>query len=146
MDIEELSDRAQITDALHRYTVAVDTGEWDRLDTVFTRDAQIDYTESGGIAGGFAEVKAWLAVNLPAFSRARMHTLGQIVISFATPRDEAKVTAYFHNPMMIDDPTAGPGAKRLVEVGGLYHHSFVRTTTGWKSRRLHEQTVWTRGF
>lgn len=68
------------------------------------------------------------------------------MISFATPRDEAKVTAYFHNPMMIDDPTAGPGAKRLVEVGGLYHHSFVRTTTGWKSRRLHEQTVWTRGF
>ncbi|WP_141014557.1 nuclear transport factor 2 family protein [Nocardioides sambongensis] len=146
IEAAELSDRAEITDALHRYTIAIDTGEWDRLDSVFTRDAQVDYTESGGIAGDIATVKPWLAENLPAFSSARMHTLGQVVITFATPRDEAKVTAYFHNPMVIADAAAGAGATRVVEVGGLYHHSFVRTVRGWRSRRLHEQVVWTRGF
>ncbi|MEQ6902775.1 nuclear transport factor 2 family protein [Nocardioides sp. YIM 152588] len=143
MDLDELIDRTEITDALHRYTVAVDTGEWDRLDTVFTADARIDYTESGGIAATYPEVKAWLAEALPAFSAKRMHTLGQVVIAFGSPREEAKVTAYFHNPMMVAD---GKGGTRLVEVGGLYHHSFVRTDAGWRSRRLHEQTVWTRGF
>jgi hypothetical protein len=148
MDLAELSDRTEINEALNRYTIAIDTGEWDRLDTVFTPDAQIDYTESGGLAAGFAEVKPWLAENLPAFSTKRMHTLGQVAISFANTRDEARVTAYFHNPMLIADGRAGAGAERLVEVGGIYHHNhtFVRTEAGWRSRRLHEQVVWTRGF
>jgi hypothetical protein len=146
MDLAELSDRTEINETLNRYTIAIDTGEWDRLDTVFTPDAQIDYTESGGIAAGFADVKPWLAENLPAFSRKRMHTLGQVAISFANTKDEARVTAYFHNPMLIADHTAGAGGERLVEVGGLYHHTFTRTEAGWRSRRLHEQVVWTRGF
>jgi hypothetical protein len=143
IDPTELSDRTAISDALIRYTIAVDTGEWDRLDTVFTPDAQIDYSESGGPVGGYADVKPWLAENLPAFSTKRMHTLGQVAFSFGSPRDEARVTAYFHNPMIISD---GNGGERLVEVGGLYHHTFTRTQAGWRSRRLHEQVVWTRGF
>lgn len=146
MDLGELSDRAEITDALHRYTVAVDTGEWDRLDDVFTPDAQIDYTETGGTAGPYPEVKAWLAEALPGFSSKRMHTLGQVVISFANTRDQARVTAYFHNPMLVPNGPGGEVGERLVEVGGLYHHTFVRTEAGWRSRRLHEQLVWTRGF
>ena len=52
VDLQEISDRLEITDVLTRYTRAIDTGDWDRLDTVFTPDAEIDYTESGGIAGG----------------------------------------------------------------------------------------------
>ena len=143
IDLAELGDRTEINDALIRYTIAIDTGEFDRLDTVFTPDAQIDYSESGGLVGGFADVKPWLAENLPAFSTKRMHTLGQVAISFANTRDEARVTAYFHNPMLISD---GAGGERLVEVGGIYHHTFSRTDAGWRSRRLHEQVVWTRGF
>lgn len=143
MDLTELVDRTEINDALIRYTLAVDTGEWDLLDTVYTPDAEIDYTESGGIADRFPVVKAWLAENLPAFSTKRMHTLGQVAITLADGRDEAAVTAYFDNPMLIAD---GQGGERLVEVGGLYHHTFVRTGDGWRSRRLHEQVIWTRGF
>ena len=90
IDVAELSDRTEINEALNRYTIAIDTGEFDRLDTVFTPDAQVDYTESGGIAAGFAEVKPWLAENLPAFSKKRMHTLGQVAISFANTRDLAR--------------------------------------------------------
>jgi hypothetical protein len=144
-EANELTDRAAITDALITYTLSIDTGRWDGLDEVFTPDAQIDYTESGGISAGFAEVKPWLAENLHAFSARRMHTLGQIAISFGTawPADAAEVTAYFHNPMMISD---GQGGERLVEVGGLYHHDFVRTEAGWRSARLREEVVWTRGF
>lgn len=143
VDPAELSDRTEIHDALIRYTIAVDTGEWDRLDSVFTPDARIDFSESGGAVGTFPEVKAWLAENLPSFSTKRMHSLHQVAITFANTRDEARVAAYFHNPMLISD---GRGGERLVEVGGIYHHSFVRTQFGWRSKRLHEQLVWTSGF
>lgn len=143
MDLQELTDRAEITDAITRYTLAVDEGDFDRLDTVFTPDAHIDYTESGGVADTFPVVKAWLAEALPGFSTHRIHMVGQVAFDFAGARDEAAVAAYFHNPMRIAD---GRGGERVVEVGGIYRHTFVRTDAGWRSRRLHEQVVWTRGF
>jgi hypothetical protein len=146
VDITEVSDRLEIADVLTRYTRAIDTGEWDLLDAVFTADAAIDYTESGGIAATYPEVKPWLAEMLPAFFPRRMHTLGQLDI--ALDGDEATCSAYFHNPMPLPgrDGPDGPAGERIVEVGGLYHHTLVRTPDGWRSRRLHEQVVWRRGI
>jgi hypothetical protein len=141
VDLQLLSDRSEITDVLTRYTRAIDTGDWDLLDTVFTPDAKIDYTESEGIAAKFAEVKPWLAEVLPAFFPKRMHTLGQLDI--AVSGDDATCTAYFHNPMPMGD---GQGGEKIVEFGGLYHHTLVRTPDGWRSRKLHEEVVWKRGF
>ena len=140
MDLQTLSDRLEIDDLLTRYTRAIDTGEWDRLDAVFTPDAAIDYTSTGGIAGGYPEVKAWLAQNLPTFPR-RQHVLGQkeVVLDGET----AAVTAYFLNPMVL--PQAD-GSELLWEFGGLYHHALVRTDAGWRSRRLVEELCWKRGL
>jgi hypothetical protein len=139
VDLQTISDRLEITDVLIRYTRAIDTGDWDRLDTVFTPDAAINYVESGGIDATYAEVKPWLAEVLPTFFPKRMHTLGQLDI--AVDGDEATVAAYFHNPM----PTTGSdGAEKVVEFGGIYHHTLVRTPDGWRSRRLHEEIVWKR--
>lgn len=143
MDVQELIARAEIADTLTRYTLAVDTGDWDALETVFTADAVIDYSESGGTIGAFPEVKGWLAEMLPAFSSKRLHTLGQISYAFSASGEEAEVVAYFDNPMVISDGVCG---ERVVEVGGLYRHQFVRSPDGWRSRKLHEQVIWTRGF
>ena len=142
VDLQELSDRAEINDVLIRYTRAIDTGEWDRLDTVFTPDAQIDYTESGGIAAGFPEVKPWLAEMLPAFFPKRMHTLGQVEIALRRRRaPRRRRTSTTRCPW-----TTGSGGEKIVEFGGIYHHSMTRTPEGWRSHRLHEEVVWKRGL
>ena len=141
MDLQQISDRIEIADVLTRYTRAIDTGDWDKLDTVFTPDADIDYSESGGIVGKFPEIKPWLAEMLPMFFEKRMHTLGQLEVTLRG--DEADVTAYFDNPMMMDD---GAGGQKVVEIGGLYHHTLTRTADGWRSRKLHEEVVWRRGL
>ena len=143
MDLQQISDRLEIEDVLIRYTRAIDEAEWDRLDTVFTPDAQIDYTESGGIAGSFPEAKKWLAETLPAFFTATLHTIGQVSIEYAASGDEAQVVAYFDNPMLM---RAGEGETKVIEVGGKYHHRMVRTPEGWRSKRLHEELVWKRGL
>lgn len=143
MDLQQISDRLEIQDVLIRYTRAIDTGDWDKLDTVFTPDAEIDYTESGGIADTFATVKPWLAEMLPAFFPQRMHMLGQIEIEIEVDGETATVSAYFHNPMPMDD---GKGGKKIVQFGGIYHHAMVRTPEGWRSRRLHEEVVWKDGL
>jgi hypothetical protein len=138
LDARQLSDRIEIADLLTAYTRAVDTGEWDRLDAVFTPDAQIDYTATGGIQGAFPEVKAWLAEVLPMFAR-RQHVMGQSEVIL--DGDTATLTAYFTNPMV----TVGKdGTEHLFACGGYYHHSLVRTPDGWRSRRLTQELVWTR--
>ncbi|MDX6232661.1 MAG: hypothetical protein QOH68_1652 [Nocardioidaceae bacterium] len=141
MDLQEISDRIEINDVLTRYTLAIDVGTWDRLDTVFTPDAEIDYTHSGGIAAAYPEIKPWLEEMLPAFFPNRMHMLGQVEIGLRG--DEADVTAYFHNPMTMDD---GHGGEKIVEIGGLYHHTMIRTPDGWRSRQLREEVVWRRNI
>ena len=110
---------------------------------MFTPDAEIDYTESGGIAGSYPEAKKWLAETLPAFFSATLHTVGQISVEYGASGDEAQVIAYFDNPMLMK---SGDDEPRVVEVGGKYHHSMVRTPDGWRSRKLHEELVWKRGL
>jgi hypothetical protein len=140
VDLREISDRLEIEALLTRYTRAIDTGEWDRLDDVFTPDAAIDYRASGGIEAAYAEVKPWLAEMLPIFAN-RMHQLGQV--DSQVDGDEASVAAYFYNPMTLTQPD---GTDLVVEFGGIYHHLLVRTPEGWRSRSLVEQVVWKRGL
>lgn len=139
LDLRTVSDRIEIDDLLTRYTRAIDTGDWDRLDSVFTADAHIDYTATGGLAGTIPDVKRWLAENLPVFPR-RQHVLGQKEVELRG--DEAEVTAYFLNPMVL---TQRGGGEVLWEFGGLYRHRLVRTDEGWRSRALVEELCWKRG-
>ncbi len=140
LDLQTLSDRLEIDDLLTRYTRAIDTGDWDRLDGVFTADAWIDYTATGGMAGRFPQVKAWLAENLAMFPR-RQHVLGQKEVALRS--DAADVTAYFLNPMVLPQRDGG---ELLCEFGGLYRHRLARTHDGWRSVELVEELCWKRGL
>jgi SnoaL-like protein len=140
VDLQQISDRLEIEALLTRYTRAIDSGDWDALDEVFTPDAQIDYTASGGIEASYAEVRPWLAEMLPIFPR-RMHLLGQV--DSQVEGDRATVAAYFYNPMGLPQPD---GTELVVEFGGIYHHQLVRAPEGWRSRELREEVVFTRGL
>ena len=138
LDAQTLSDRVEIDDLLTAYTMAIDDGDWDALDKVFTADAHIDYTASGGTAGTFETVKAWLAEMLPMFS-GMQHFITQKRVEI--DGDEAQVRAYFLNPLVLDRED---GTKWHLDIGGVYVHSLVRTAEGWRSRRLVEELRWER--
>lgn len=90
LSLEEISDRLEIQQLLVDYSTAIDNRQFDDLDRVFTADAHIDYTELGGIAGTFPDVKAWLAEVLPNFP-AYFHMLGNFDIRIeGTPRPRAR--------------------------------------------------------
>jgi hypothetical protein len=72
-----------------------------------------------------------------------MHTIGQVDVPWVEGADELQCVAYFDNPMPMAD---GQGGEKIVEVGGLYHHTMVRTPDGWRSRKLVEEVVWKRGL
>lgn len=138
LELQTISDRIEIDDLITTYTRAVDTLDWDRFDTVFTEDATIDYTASGGIKGTRDEVRRWLAETLPMFS-SMQHYVAQKEVVLAG--DTAEVRVYLMNPMQIAQPD---GSTWQMEVGGYYVHQLVRTVDGWRSRELVEELAWSR--
>ena len=138
LELQTLSDRLEIDDLLTTYTMAVDDGDWDALDRVFTPDAHIDYSATGGAAGPFPEVKRWLVETLPMFS-GMQHFITQKRVEL--DGDQARVRAYFLNPLVLDRED---GSRWYLEVGGIYLHSLVRTSGGWRSERLVEELLWDR--
>ncbi|MDP3890907.1 nuclear transport factor 2 family protein [Nocardioides sp.] len=144
MNLQQLSDRAEIIDLITRYTRAVDTRSWDDLDDVFTEDGVLDYSTMGGPVAPLAEAKPWVAEGLAGFDRFQ-HVIGQVSVELAADGvdDQARATAYFTNPMVSVAPD---GTETLWEVGGYYHHDLVRTPDGWRSQRMVDELVWSRGF
>ena len=133
MDIQALSDTLEIHAALARYARGVDDKDWELWKTVFTPDARVDYVSAGGSAGSRDEIADWLRDSLADFPMTQ-HYITNIEVDL--DGDEAKVTAFFYNPMIF------PGATELSYCGGRYHHRFVRTPDGWKSRELIEHNQW----
>ena len=126
-------DQVAVTALLNRYARAVDTGDWKLYRSVFTADAQIDYSSAGAISGSRDEVVDWFTENwgLIAWS---MHYITNVEAD--VDGDTAAVRAMFYNPFQIR------GLPEQSTCGGYYHHELVRTADGWASRSLREQSVW----
>ncbi|MCH1512004.1 MAG: nuclear transport factor 2 family protein [Acidimicrobiales bacterium] len=149
MDIEEISDRLEIEQLMVRYVDAIDSKDWDLLDTVFTKDAFLDYESSGGPEGkgNYPEVKSWLKTSLAIFPMTQ-HMIGKSSITFEG--DTAHCRTIFYNPMGIPinatgiyDPE-GEGLHIFV-VGGWYNDTCIRTETGWRIKEKVEDQAYTEG-
>lgn len=138
MDLQELCDRQEIADLITRYTLALDTASFADLREVFTDDAVLDYSSSGGPTGGSDVAGPWVERGLAGFDRCQ-HTIGQIAVDLNG--DTAQASAYFISPRVRIDPD---GTERLREVGGYFHYDLVRTPDGWRSRGFVEDRVWSR--
>src|ERR1700757_2995498 len=55
LSLDGISDRLEIQDLLTRYCYAVDDRDWSAYRGVFTADATIDDTVTGGVRGGVEE-------------------------------------------------------------------------------------------
>lgn len=133
MDLQALTDKVEIRELLFRYARGLDTHDWSLLCSVFTSDAQLDYTSVDGPVGPRDEVVAWLERALTPVPMTQ-HFITNVEIDLQG--DRATVRAMFYNPMQL------PGIEGLAQCGGNYHHDLVRTPEGWKSRRLVEETKW----
>lgn len=132
-----VSDHIEIAALLYRYARAVDTKDWELYRSVFTDDAQIDYSSAGAVVGTRDEVVDWFAANFGVIAWS-MHYITNIEADIQTgpDGDTATVRAMFYNPMQL------PGVAEPSFCGGYYHHELTRTADGWRSRRLREENVW----
>ncbi len=141
LSTQEISDRIQINDLLIRYTRAIDTKDFELLDTCFLPDALVDYSESAGAAakGAYPEVRAWLQKALAPFA-TMMHFIGNTTIEL--DGDEAKSRTYVINPMGFQNPD---GSLQMFTVGAHYVDKLVRTSDGWRIAERYEQQCYLDG-
>ena len=132
-----LSDRLEIDDLLTRYASAIDTREWDMLDSVFTADAELDYRSAGGIKGTYPEIKAWFAEVLPIFAWTQHLVLNRAVDLDPTGAGGRSRSGFLNpNGLTIHDKPW------LFTVGGYYHDRLARTDDGWRITSRLEETLW----
>ncbi|HEY5151865.1 MAG TPA: nuclear transport factor 2 family protein [Mycobacterium sp.] len=129
LSLAEISDRLEIQQLLVDYSTAIDNRRFDDLDRVFIPEAYIDYTELGGIAGTYPDVKAWLAEVLPNFP-AYFHMLGNFDIRL--DGDTASSRTILFNPMKLGEDG------QIMFCGLWYDDEFVRTPEGWRMTRRSE--------
>jgi hypothetical protein len=136
LTLQEISDRLEVHDVLIRYCYAVDDRDWDAYRQVFTPDAVIDDTVTGGVRSGVEEHVAFMR-------KALSHILiSQHAISttlFDIQGDEARLRTHCSCPMVVD---LGAGQRQVFFQGLWYRHRLVRTREGWKIQELIEEGYW----
>lgn len=136
MTHQEMSDRLEIQDLFARYSFAIDERDWNALDTVFTPDAQIDYTESGGAKGTLDEIKCWLPTALERFPMFQ-HMVATTKLTLDGDRASSRTILF--NPMVHVDAA---GERQTFFMGLWYRDQLVRTPGGWRIAARHEEMGW----
>ena len=134
MDSQRVSDELEIAALLSAYARAVDAKDWQLYRSVFTDDAHIDYS-ADVFTGSLDGAIEFFDGDFSALVTMSMHYITNIESEI--DGDTAAVRAMFHNPTRIK------GVAELCMFGGYYHHELIRTPTGWRSRHLREEMVWT---
>ncbi len=135
-DIEGAADRLAIGDVLHAYTAAIDAHDWVGAAAVFTEDALLDYTGSGGPVGSRTEVVDWIRESLSPLGRLQ-HSLTNIRVTI--DGDHARSTSLLVNTILLQAGVEpGPG----LLVGGQYDDRWRLTLEGWRIEGRIQATHW----
>ena len=136
LPLQEISDRLEIQDLFARYSFAIDERDWDALDAIFTPDARIDYSETGGAVGSFAEIKAWLPKALERFPMFQ-HMVATTKLDI--DGDTARSRTILFNPMTY---RAENGEDQVFFIGLWYRDKLVRTPAGWRISERYEEMAY----
>jgi 3-phenylpropionate/cinnamic acid dioxygenase small subunit len=137
---QELADRAEIQDVLVRYGWAIDTKDWELLDTCFTDDAEVDYSSNpGGKKGPYKQIRSWLEKMISAFP-VTQHLMSNMEVQLSG--DTATARTMVTNPQ---GAATREGPLHFFYVGGRYDDQFVRTADGWRIKLRVETTLWFEG-
>jgi 3-phenylpropionate/cinnamic acid dioxygenase small subunit len=119
------NDRTEIHDVLVRYATGIDTKDWARFRTCFTRDVHADYGDIG-VWNGVGAITDWMA-DTHRDMRATNHMITNIAIELSADGASAHATSYVHAVLVLAADRA-----HSVDAVGSYSDTLVRTAEGWR--------------
>lgn len=132
-DQQSAGDQLDIQRVLFDYAWACDNSDWKLLRSVFSDDARLDYSTSGGPAGGPDKVVAWLEESLTQVGLIQ-HVVSNFQIDVSGDRADGR--AMFFTSVRL------PGSADMLFTGGYYQLELVRAGDRWKLQRLFEDNRW----
>lgn len=130
--LETVLDKFEIQELLTAYAHAIDARDFEALDDIFTLDAEIDYSATGGIKGGLGEIKPFLQAMLPMF-KASQHFVTNPLIKLNT--DSASSRSLLFNPMTMERE----GTLHTMFIGAWYVDDLIRSEEGWRISKRHQE-------
>jgi hypothetical protein len=136
--LQELADRQDIADVLHRYALALDGREWEALASCFLPDGVADYGDLGGVNEGRDAIVALCRGALEGLD-ASQHLIGTVAIE--VDGDTATATCYLQAQHVLRGARGGDNFL----VGGTYRDRLVRTGSGWQIEHRTLEGTWQDG-
>jgi 3-phenylpropionate/cinnamic acid dioxygenase small subunit len=138
LDLQQISDRIEIEELLVRYSRAIDSRDFDALETLFTADATFD---GGGLGcpTGAPEIRAMIEGTLTGLD-ATQHLVGKSLIEL--DGDQAEVRTYLISQHIRE---SAPGPVKHYFLGGEYADRVVRTPEGWRIAYRRLDRLWKQG-
>jgi len=133
--LEAILDKFEIQELLTAYAHAIDTRDFEALDNLFTADAEIDYSATGGIMGGLGEIKPFLQAMLPMF-KASQHFVTNPLIKLSG--EAATSRSLLFNPMTMERD----GGLHTMFIGAWYVDDLVRTDKGWRIAKRRQELAY----
>lgn len=138
MDLKQLTDRIEIEELLVRYSRAIDSKDFDTLETLFTQDATFD----GGSLGcpvGAPAIRAMIEGTLTGLDSTQ-HLVGKSLVEL--DGDQAEVRTYLISQHIREST---PGPVKHYALGGEYADRLVRTPAGWRIAYRRLDRMWKEG-
>ncbi len=140
-ELQELRDRAAISDVLIRFACSIDARDWQAYRSCFADSVEIDYRS---LIGG--EV---LAETGDAWTERARHSFAGFEVTqhlsanhvHRVDGDRAHSTAYIRAEHLV----TAEGARESWTLGGSYRADLARRPDGWKIERLALDVLWSHG-
>jgi hypothetical protein len=140
--IQQLLDRAEITDLVHRLGMCLDEARFDELRSLLVEDATLR-SPGGGVPGIEAIIAQ--AARIHSAEDGVIHAITNILIDLAgnTATARANLVVSFATRLATDQPGHPPMVRSIQ--GQVYHFDFVRLDAGWRISKIETIPVWMSG-
>jgi hypothetical protein len=138
--IRRLEDRAEISEQVIRYAMAVDRRDWRMFADCFTDPVHADYSENGVPAADFAraDLVGMVREALSGFT-ATQHLSPNHVIEFdENDPDRAICYSYMYAQHLLEGSEGGG----FFLLRGSYTSHMLRTSGGWRIESLIQHVSW----
>jgi hypothetical protein len=142
--LQQLTDRNEITDVVHRLGVVLDEGHFDDLRSLLAEDGTVH--TPGGTARGHEAMIAQASRNHRP-EQPIQHVITNVLVDLDDDRAQARanLVVSFGPPAGASDSTGPPAPPVEYTLGGVYHFDLVRTPEGWRLSRIEATPVWRLG-
>jgi hypothetical protein len=140
--LQQLSDRDEITALVYRLGMCLDEGHFDELTSVLTENA-VAQTPGGAVEGREAVI-AQARRNHTADQRIQ-HVITNALVTFDGDRADVRANLIATFAGGADTPGDRLAPEPHFTLGEIYRFAAVRTPDGWRLSRVRTIPVWTTG-